>query len=423
MDLADPEAERSTLAALYEEGRILGAERARRTLAELALVGDDFTESLHRVFFLVVEGALKKGQALVTSLFPAEAKAFLPILQAQGDVSRAQLGTLAERLRELAARRQVYAAGKRVMEAAKDEAVSVPALHGRFETERRSLSVRGTNWRTHRDALDTARTRIEKIQDGGSSGALLTGYRAMDNLFGGLPPTLCVVVGLPGQAKSGFMAGVLRNAAKRGENTAAFFPEDRKEWISYRHLAHESGLSQFALRNCKLPEGDWNAYGYADAAIREWVGTIYIDDRRGIRPAELLLAARQAYQELGAAVVVVDNMSSIPFARDKRMDLEISDFLDSGRALADEFQRPFVVLAHAKRREGLKVGDIPTLTDCRESSGFENFARFALGVAVKQSLEGQPEVEIGVLKVTNGKGQGSKLTLPFRGKSAMLEDD
>lgn len=418
IDLSDPDAERATLAAIFEEGRILGPEQAVRTLGELALKPEDFTESLNRAFFVSMDGTLRSGRALVDSSFPATLKGFQAIMLAQDSVSRAQLKTLAARLRELAAYRQVSAAAKRLLDAAQSGNVQVPALFQRFEAEARGLDLRGTNWRTLTQALDVARGRIDKIQDGGPSGALLTGYRALDNLLGGFPPTLCVVVGLPGQAKSGLMASVLRNAARRRERVAAFFPEDRGEWLAYRVLAHESGLAQFALRNSKLPEGDWNAYGRADMEIRNWSDFVEIDDRRGIPPADLLVASRQAFRDEGAVAVVVDNMTSVPFESERRMDLEIKNFLEEARAQADEFQRPFIVLAHAKRRDTLKPGDLPLLTDCAESSGYEKVARFALSVSL-----GDDGVEIGVLKSTNAKGRNAKFVMPFRGRSAMLEDD
>jgi replicative DNA helicase len=321
------------------------------------------------------------------------------------------------------------------MRAAVDPAVSVAQLHGRFGAAARELSTRGSHWEPHDAALDEAQARIDRNNaDGALPLAVATGYPLLDEVTGGYPPTLTVVFGQPGVAKTGFTLSTLRNIARRGEVGAVFAMEDGKAAAAFRWLAHESEISGFTLKYRRLENEHWHTLANADAAVRAWPARVMLDGRPSLRPSEILMAAHVAVRRHRARVIVLDNMTAVRFTRGPRLDLEIQDFLTDFRALATDNDVAVVVIAHAKRREGLKPGAIPLLTDCRESAAFEILARLAIGVGqdpsrascitdgpMDERCPDGPHLDLGILKNTDGH-PSVRLALPFRPSSAMLED-
>lgn len=411
-ELIDLQMEKNVVAILVEESRVLGAEHARQSLERTRLEPEDFTAQEYRATFVDFANAARAGNVLVH-------QDQLRHLDSSEVLSPVLLDSAAGRLRDLAVRRQIWLAARRILDASRDEAIPVSQLISRFDSEARGINARSSSWKHHTEAVDRAVSRIRSVQEGKAAGVMKTGYEALDSVIGGLPPTLCVVAGLPGMSKSAFVGSVLRNMARRGDASAVFSLEDRHDWLAFRWIAHESDIAQVVLRNCKLNGEHWTQVGAADAAIRGWKAPVWIDDRPMLRPSEILVSAREALRDKGVRAIWLDNMTAVRFTRGPRMDLEIQDFLLEARALADEFQAPFVVVSHTRRRDGLKAGELPTLTDCSESAAFEKLSRMAIGVALNHEIR---SFQIGVLKNTNGGGVGATISLPFRAKSALLED-
>jgi replicative DNA helicase len=420
-DLCDLDAERSALAVVAEEGRILGAEHARRTLESTGLTVEDFTDSTHRAFFLVTKGALERGQALVASVYSAETvRGFLPVLEKQADVSRAQLDTLAERLRELSVKRQVWEASRRLTQAAVDPGVPAATLMGRFAEEQRGLSVRGTSWTTSDDAVDEAVKRIHANQEGTGAGAVRSGFAVLDEITGGFPPTLCVILGLGGVAKTAVALSCIRNMCRRGEVAALFAMEDGAPAAAFRWLAYDAGVAGFTLKYSKLNGDAWDGLGRADGEVRAWPAKALIDGRPRLRPNQVLMAAGEAVRKRKAKAVWLDNMKAMRWSDGARMDLEIENFLTDARALAISEGVPFIVLAHTKPTQGSKPGDIPRLLDCREAPGaFDILTRVGIGIGREPDSR---VLNCAVVKNTDGRAN-VQFTLRLRESAAMLEED
>lgn len=420
-DLCDPDAEMAVLAVLIEEGRILGADQARRTLEGTGLGADDFTDSTHRACLILIEGALKRGQALVASVFSAETvRGLIPILQAQETVSRAQLNTLAERLRELSVKRQVCEAVRRLGQAACDPVVSAVTLLGRFTEEARGIFVRGSSWETSDEAVDEAERRIHANQEGTGAGAVASGMAQLDEITGGYPPTLCVLCGLGGVAKTAVCLTSIRNMARRGEVAALFAMEDGSAAAAFRWLAYDAGVAGFTLKYSKLNESAWAGVGRASSEVRAWPAKPWIDGRSRLRPNQVLMAAAEAIRKKKAKAIWLDNASAVQWTRGPRMDLEIEDFLKDARALAVAEGVPFIVVAHTKVRDGAKPGDIPRLLDCREAPGaFDFVTRMGIGIGREPDSR---VLNCCVVKQNDGRAN-VQFTLRLRESAAMLEED
>lgn len=441
--LSDPSAETRLLALVTEEGRIMGASRARGVLEACGLQPDDFADPQARVVFEALARALPRGLAPVREVLGPE------LIRAAGDKATAKdfarffapktVGTseearsLAVAVKNLASRRRAYDAARRIMALAETGECVGPELAAEMHDAAKAVPGFAGSWATARRASEIAAKRIRAVQDGRLSANVPTGYRKLDEVIEGLQPTLVVLCGRGGVVKSGLALGITRNVARRGEVSAYFSLEDPMEWMGFRFLAHDSGVPQGVLRNRPLSVGQWESVAQADGQVAEWDSRILVDDRPRLKPGEILVAAREAFAERGASLVIVDNMTAVRFGRDsKRRDLEIENFLAEGRDLANEFKAPFVVIAHTHNREGTKPGDLPRLADCREAPGaFENLARQALGVAYEPPPPPEkdkpppppPAIRVGVLKNQNGKTLGGKyIELPFHASSGLLED-
>jgi replicative DNA helicase len=304
-----------------------------------------------------------------------------------------------------------------VSEAFQDESRSGLDLLSLFTQRAKEVAVRDSFWTSAYEVAEQTQMAINERLERKTQPCVRTGFAKFDQVTGGLPPTLCAMLAMPGVGKSAWLASVLRHCAQGNVTTATFSMEDRSEWLSYRLLSHESAVPQFVLRNQTPNEAEWSAIGEGFDKFKRYAGRILLDDRPSLRPAEVLYSARHAVRELGAKLVTLDNITAMRFTRGPRMDLEIQDFLCDARSLADELKVPFLVLSHVKRRDGLGPGDMPRLTDASESSAFEKLTRFAFGLARKPDSD---VVTLGVIKNTNGRT--GEFVLSFAPKSALVTD-
>jgi replicative DNA helicase len=440
--LIDTKSESRVLSLVAEEGRILGAARARALLEACGLQADDFSQTYARLVFEAFVSALPRGLAPIREvLWPELSKAagekaawsdferfFTPTSIGTSEEARA----VAKALKDLASRRRAVEAARRIIALAETGESVGAELAAEMHDAAKTVPGFSGSWVSARRASDIAGRRIREVQDGRLSPNVPTGYPALDEAIGGLQPTLVVLCGRAGVVKSGIAASILRNVARRGQVAALFSLEDRMEWLGFRYLAHDSGVPQGVLRNRPLSESQWLNVAQADKQVAEWDSRILVDDRPRLKPGEILVGAREAFAERGACLCLIDNMTAVRFGRGERRDLDVQDFLTDARELADEFKRPFVVIAHTHNREGTKPGDLPRLADCREAPGaFENLARLALGIAYEPPPPAEhgkppppaPVIRVGVLKNQNGKTlAGRHIELPFQASSGLLQD-
>lgn len=425
--LIDADAERKLLVILAEESRIMQAPRARALMDSLGLRQDDFGDLLARRVFEAFGHELAQGRALVReALVPelvrnsngrAKASDFAPFFIPTSISTSEETKALAHALKGLGARRRAFEHARRIAALAETGEASGLELAGEFREAAKVVPGYESVWKSGAVHVATAEQRIRDVNDGALKPNVSTGYSQLDQATEGMQPTLCVFIGRGGAVKSGLFAGILRNIARRGERAALFSAEDRGAWLGFRYLADESGVPQGVLRNRKLTEPQWMDVGAVSPRVRGWADRLRVDDRAKPAPAEVLAGAREAF-ESGCCLAALDNLAAVRWTRGPRMDLEIASFLEDGRALGDEYQRPFVVIAHTHNRPGMKPGDIPAIADCREAPGaIENTARWVVGVA-KDPAEAW--INVGVLKSQNGQ-PGLKVQVQFNPISGLAE--
>jgi replicative DNA helicase len=420
----DPRAEQQALALVISEGRIFGASKAQSLLSAMALQREDFSSAPSRAVFDVLTETLSRHLAPIHSVLApklsavkgCEAEDFSGFIDSREVLSEPQGAALARVVKNLAARRRAAESARHIMALAQSGEMDEYELADEMQREAKRIPGLGSGWAHHERTMDKSDARVRSVQDGRMHPTVASGFHKLDGITGGFQPTLGVICGMPGRAKSAFVASCLRNISRRGESAAIFSMEDRAEWLTFRWAAHESGIPNFVLKYRPLTEGQWVDYAEASQEVRKWK-PIWIDDRAGLRPKEVLFAAREAFAELNARAVFLDNMTAMRMPRGDRRDLEFQDFLSDARALAEEFNRPFVVVSHTKLRDGGKVDDMPRLIDCSETTAFDKLARLAYGVTKEED-----EIHIQVLKQNNGAA-GQRLSFKFNPTSALLQDE
>jgi replicative DNA helicase len=415
------EAEVRLLGAVIHEGRVMGAGAASAMLDRAALRRQDFSAPDCSLVFHGLGEILKRSLAPLRGLVRQEivrsgAEAFEmdEFFEGHELVSEAEVLSLSATVRNLASRRRAVEGSNRVRAMAESGEMDELELADELMRVAREVPGVSSGLIDHPVIADRSDARVRSVQDARFLPTVATGFDELDQITGGFQPTLNVVCGMPGRAKSAFLAACLRNMARRGDRAAIFSMEDPGEWLTFRWSAHESRIPNFVLQNRPLTEGQWSKYAEASSAVRSW-STVWIDDRPGLRPNEVLHGAREAFQ-MGARAVFLDNMTAMRIPRTDRRDLEFQDFLTQARSMAKEVNRPFVVVSHTKLIDGRKIDDMPRLIDCSESSSFDKLARLAYGVVKRED-----EVHIGVLKNNNGAA-GKQVALKFDPISALVID-
>jgi replicative DNA helicase len=152
---------------------------------------------------------------------------------------------------------------------------------------------------------------LENMSEGTSAREpILTGFRALDTLTGGLQPgCLHIVAGRPSMGKTSFVLSVVLKAALRDwKKVLLFSPETRAADIVLAMIASEGRIDMNDLRRGRLAEEDYQRMVLAAGALHE--AGIFIDDTPGIGVSDILGRVREK-QGAGLDLVVVDGWGAL----------------------------------------------------------------------------------------------------------------
>lgn len=238
----------------------------------------------------------------------------------------------------------------------------------------------------------------EMALKGSRTACIESGVAALDEVVGGLQSSVLTLIGaLPGVGKSALLSTMLWNLAKAHVKTGFFSLEDEKMWIAKRWFSLASGVPLFNFSTFRLNDWQMKGLGEASEQVYNLLKQVVIDDRPGLSPADVCMAAKDMILNHGCKVIIVDHLGELRLSRSERYDLDIADALADLRDIAKRYAVPVVVASHVRRRQGLGVEDAPSLTDFANSSAPERMARVALGLS---KIEGG--IRCSVLKQTNG---------------------
>jgi replicative DNA helicase len=211
--------------------------------------------------------------------------------------------------------------------------------------------------------------------------AVPTGFAALDYKLSGFQPSdLIILAARPSMGKTSLALNIAQNAAiKHGKSIAIFSLEMSKEQLVDRLFASMLGVDSWKLQKGKLEDRDFQNMGPIMDDLAK--ANIFIDDSMGSSIPELRAKARRLQMEHGLDMIIIDFMQLMSTGNagytGNRVQ-EISEISRSLKMLGRELKIPIVALSQLSRAVESRPGNIPQLSDLRESGSIEQDADVVL---------------------------------------------
>ena len=208
-----------------------------------------------------------------------------------------------------------------------------------------------------------------------------TGFSALDFKLSGFQPSdLIIIAARPSMGKTSLALNIAQNAAIKSNKTVGIFSlEMSKEQLVDRLFASMLGVDSWKLQKGKLEDRDFQNMGPIMDDLSK--ANIFIDDSMGSSIPELRAKARRLQMENGLDMIIIDFMQLMSTGNmgyvGNRVQ-EISEISRSLKMLGRELKIPVVALSQLSRAVENRPGNIPQLSDLRESGSIEQDADVVL---------------------------------------------
>lgn len=201
-----------------------------------------------------------------------------------------------------------------------------------------------------------------------------TGFKALDFKLSGFQPSdLIIIAARPSMGKTSLAMNIAQNAAIRyNKNVGIFSLEMSKEQLVDRMFASMLGVDSWKLQRGRLDDSDFQNMGPIMDELSK--ANIFIDDSVASSIPELRAKARRLQMENGLDLLIIDYLQLMStgnrmFAGNRVQ--EISEISRSLKQLGRELHIPIVALSQLSRAVESRPGNIPQLSDLRESGSIE----------------------------------------------------
>lgn len=357
---------------------------------------EDFYEPSYRIIYSAIVDLYQSHQPVdivtVTSKLQDEKKiqavggsAFLAELAAKVPVS-AHIFKYGQIVKTKAVLRRIIQAGDRIKALGHEEDRDIPEL---LEiVEKTVFSISGTFLKEkfiHIKEILSARyekfAEMHENKDDNTIKGVPTGFAALDFKLSGFQPSdLIILAARPSMGKTSLALNIAQSAAiKHGKSIAIFSLEMSKEQLVDRLFASMLGVDSWKLQKGKLEDRDFQNMGPIMDDLSK--ANIFIDDSMGSSIPELRAKARRLQMEHGLDMIIIDFMQLMSTGNasysGNRVQ-EISEISRSLKMLGRELKIPIVALSQLSRAVESRPGNIPQLSDLRESGSIEQDADVVL---------------------------------------------
>ncbi len=345
-------------ADFYDERHILVWQAmldcfARRTPPDLALVVEELRragklESVGGVVYL-----MEATNATVTSY---------------------HIASYAQSVAEAAARRRAIEASSKIAAMAYDEQTPVRELHGKAQAEIDAALVR-LRARGGASLAQIMSAKWEDLKEGVRPG-IPTGYRDVDELFGGLQRSdLIILAARPRVGKTSFAMCVAKQVAKQDKHVMVFSLEMSREQLGDRLLSVETGIDSQRIRLRMLRNDEPTLLAQAMSELSRL--NIQIEDDAALSVSDVRARALRESSINGPLdLIIVDYlqlMRGTSSKGDNRVQ-EVSEISRGLKQLARELNVPIIALSQLSRAVEGRTSHVPMLSDLRESGSLEQDA-------------------------------------------------
>ena len=229
-----------------------------------------------------------------------------------------------------------------------------------------------------KDIVGDAVERLEELYNNqGKIIGVETGFIEFDKKTAGLQKSDLILIGArPSMGKTAFLLNIATNAAvKKNIPTIIFSLEMAKESLVNRIISSVARIDAGKMRKGELTDDDWVKIYEAIDILND--APIFIDDTPSINITQMRSKCRRFKIEKDMGLVIVDYLQLMklsPHTRFESRQVEVSEISRSLKALAKEFDVPFLVAAQLSRAVDSRKDHRPMLSDLRESGAIEQDA-------------------------------------------------
>jgi len=268
-------------------------------------------------------------------------------------------------------RRQLVEASFRLSRMAQEPTLSIEQILSSAETEILSINSDRTQ-EIHMIGDCLAQVMLE-FENGYAPG-YSSGLPDLDTLIGGLvKKDLIVVAGRASMGKTWFGSHLaLQVASKYKLPVVVFSAEMSKEALTKRFLASLSGINTQRLMWTGPRENEWEAMATAIGKLAEM--QIVLDDTPGtsLTPAKMRAVLRRVQAQHGKiGLVVLDYIQLLGERSAGNRAQDIGAIAGHCKAIAKEFNTPFLALAQINRGVEGRNDKRPLMSDLKDSGDIE----------------------------------------------------
>jgi replicative DNA helicase len=235
-----------------------------------------------------------------------------------------------------------------------------------------------------REVLDARYEKFAEMHETKDDGAVKgvpTGFMGLDQKLSGFQPSdLIILAGRPSMGKTALALGIAQNAAIRHRKSVGIFSlEMSKEQLVDRLFASMLGVDSWKLQRGKLDDSDFQNMGPIMDELSK--ANIFIDDSVASSLPELRAKARRLQMEHGLDLIVIDYLQLMSTGNDHYVGnrvQEISEISRSLKQIGRELRVPILALSQLSRAVESRPGNIPQLSDLRDSGSIEQDADVVL---------------------------------------------
>lgn len=413
MEPFDLQAEKALAATLvtdrtafdYVAGRVrpemFGSELARDVLATVESLANQRRPVTPVTVQAAMVAAGRKGSAMPAGWHSG------------GAVRPAEAAVLADRVRELHARRELARVAAEVaQEALETPAAETVARLGEALSQVQTAGPSGAR-SIGEIAAEWVRTRAQEAAGPeGDRTTFATGFPTLDRLTGGLRVgQLAVLAARPGNGKTSLLVAMAANLAAAGVPVGCFWLEDEaadaaRRFLAYRLQADAGVLNGPADLVAHHLEGLPGYPGSLDLPV-------YIDDTHGLTVSDIAARMRRMKREHGVRVFFLDHLGEVRVERDQRWgdrhDLALGRIARIYRDTAKELEAVPVLVSQMNRQvERREAGGPARMSDLDGSGQVEQAARLIAFLKLDRNEQGSATGG-GGLEVAKCVGRGPGL--------------
>ncbi|MBI3331362.1 replicative DNA helicase [Candidatus Peregrinibacteria bacterium] len=360
------------------------------------LVPEDFYDPTYRIIFQAIADLYQQHEAIDFVTVSTKLSDNKKIQDIGGSAFLAELASVvptsshiyqyAQIVKTKAVHRRIIAAGQRITGFGYETEKPVAELLDEVEKTVFQISnmFMKEKFMHIREVLDARYEKFAEMHESGDDNAVKgvpTGFHGLDQKISGLQPSdLVIVAARPSMGKTSLALNIAQNAAIRFHKTVGIFSlEMSKEQLVDRLFASMLGVDSWKLQRGKLDDSDFQNMGPIMDELNK--ANIFIDDSVASSMPELRAKARRLQMEHGLDLLIIDYLQLMSTGNvhyvGNRVQ-EISEISRSLKQIGRELRIPILALSQLSRAVENRPGNIPQLSDLRDSGSIEQDADIVL---------------------------------------------